>query len=144
MPPQTTDRPLSAREAHARARPGHHVIGWKLDAQEREELLRRFAPRYARAVADHVTLRARVAAQSALPPPAQGVIVGRADDGHGVEAMVVQVDGSVERPGGGRYHITWSLDAGRRPVESNDVIAACGWQPVEPPVPVRLQPARFP
>lgn len=139
-----TERPLTAAEAHARARPGHHVIGWKLDRAQREELLARFAPRHARPIADHVTLRAHVAANAVLPPASEGVIVGRADDGRGVEAMVVQLDGSVERPGGGTYHITWSLGPGRRAVESNDVIAAGGWAPVDPPVPVRLQPARFP
>jgi hypothetical protein len=57
--------------------------------------------------------------------------------------MVVQVEGSSERPDGGTYHITWSLAPGRKAVESNDVIARFRWHPVEPPVPVTLQPARF-
>ena len=85
-----------------------------------------------------------MAAGSVLPPTATGVIVGRCDDGRGVEAMVVQVDGSTERPDGGTYHITWSLEPGRRAVESNDAIRAHGWQPLEPPVPVGLHPARWP
>ena len=139
----TRPPPSSAAEAHARARPGRRVVGWKLDRDERDALLARFPPRYGNAVADHVTLRAHVDARSPLPPPSTGVIVGRSDDGAGVEAMVVQLDGSTERPGEGRYHITWSLAAGRRAVESNDVIAARGWEPVEPPVPVVLAPALF-
>ena len=133
----------SAAQAHAGARPGRRVIGWKLDRTEREALLAQFAPRYAQPVADHVTLRAHVHESSVLPPASTGVIVGRSDDGQGVEAMVVQVDGTMERPDGGTYHITWSLAAGRRAVESNDVIAARGWEPVDPPMPVRLVPALF-
>jgi hypothetical protein len=61
-----------------------------------------------------------------------------------VEAMVVQIDGTTDRPDGSTYHITWSLAEGREAVESNDVIRKCGWQAVEPPVPVTLEPANFP
>jgi hypothetical protein len=91
-----------------------------------------------------VTLRSRVAEDARLPPRCTGVIVGRSDDEAGVEAMVVEVDGTVDRPGGGTYHITWSLDEGREARESNEVIARHGWQPVVPPVPVTLEPAGFP
>ena len=134
---------LTAAQAAGRAREGRRVIGWKLDRGERDTLLARFPARYGNAVADHVTLKAHVHEKSALPPPATGVIVGRSDDGRGVEAMVVQIDGSTDRPGGGTYHITWSLAAGRKAVDSNDVIAKRGWEPVEPPVPVVLEPALF-
>ena len=133
----------TASESFHRARPGRRVIGWKLDPGERETLLARFAPHHARALADHVTLRAHVQENSALPPATTGVIVGRSDDGAGVEAMVVQIDGSTDRPDGGTYHITWSLGPGRKAVESNDVIRARGWEPIDPPVPVLLKPAVF-
>jgi hypothetical protein len=134
---------LTAAQAFREARPGRRVIGWRLDAGERAALLARFAPRYANAVADHVTLRAHVHEKSALPPATTGAIVGRSDDGRGVEAMVVQLDGGTGRPDGGTYHITWSLGPGRRAVQSNDVIAARGWEAIDPPVPVRLLPALF-
>ena len=134
---------LTASQAYHQARPGPRVIGWKLDRAEREELLSRFPATYEKAVADHVTLRARVDPRSRLPPATVGVIVGRSDDGRGVEAMVVQIDGSADRPDGSKYHITWSLGAGRKAVESNDVIKARGWEAIDPPLPVRLEPARF-
>jgi hypothetical protein len=134
---------VPARAAHAQATPGDHVIGWKLDAAQRAELLRRVRPAYPRAVADHVTLKPRVASGSVLPQETEGQIVGRTDDGRGVEAMVVQIDGSTRRPDGGTYHITWSLAAGRRPKESNDAIAAHGWAPLDPPIRVSLSPAVF-
>lgn len=135
---------LTAREAYERAPPGEAVIGWKLDRAERDALLARFPPRYARAIADHVTLRSRVSEQAALPASTLGLIVGRSDDGAGVEAMVVHIDGSPERPDGSTYHVTWSLEEGREARESNDVIRQHGWQAVEPPVAVQLQAANFP
>ena len=135
---------LSAAQAYAEAPPGDEVIGWKLDPAERAELLLQFPARYAREVADHVTLRSRVAAGAGLPPESVGVIVGRCDDESGVEAMVVQVDGTTQRPDGGTYHVTWSLGEGREARESNDAIGARGWAPVDPPVPLTLRPACFP
>ena len=126
------------------APPGEQVIGWKLGGDTRGALLARFAPRYANTIADHVTLRSKVDAAAGLPPPVAARIVGRADDGQGVEAMVVEIEGSSARPDGGTYHVTWSLAAGREAKESNDVIAARGWTPIDPPVPLLLEPACFP
>ena len=57
--------------------------------------------------------------------------------------MVVTVDGTTNRPDGSTYHITWSLSSGRKARESNDVIRERGWSPIDPPVPVKLEPARF-
>ncbi|MBC5764599.1 hypothetical protein [Ramlibacter albus] len=122
---------------------GWHVVGWKLDRAQRDELLGRFRPKYDNAVADHVTLKAGVDSKTPKPGAKQGEIVGRADDGKGVEAMVVRIDGSTDRPGGGTYHITWSLAEGRKAKESNDVIAARGWEAIDPPVPVQLEGAMF-
>ena len=76
--------------------------------------------------------RPSAAADAPLPPEADGEIVGRADDGSGVEAMVVRLGGTTDRPDGSTYHITWSLADGRRAKESNDVIAARGWTDVRP------------
>jgi len=135
---------LNAQQAHQRAKPGASVIGWKLDREQRKELLLQFPPKFSEVVADHVTLTARVARSSGLPSETLGEIVGRAEDGKGVEAMVVSIAGTTDRPDGSTYHITWSLEKGRRAKESNDVIREFGWEPIELPVPVMLQPARFP
>lgn len=118
------------------------IIGWKIDEGDRAALLQRFPPRYERTIADHVTFgRGR---HLTLPAVAIAEVVGRADDGKGVEALVVALGGSPERPTGGTYHITWSLGPERRAKESNDVIAADGWQPVSEGGTVRLSPARWP
>ena len=121
------------------ARPGT-VTGWKLPPDERLALLERFPPRYGEVIADHVTLSVGVAP---LPPKPAARIVGRADDGNSLECLVVELDGTSDRPDGSTYHITWSLGTGRHPRESNDVLRNGGWQPIEAPIPVTLVPARF-
>ena len=119
------------------------MIGWKLDRDCRAQLLETIPPRYDDAVADHVTLVAKVAADTPLPDPVTARAIGHADDSAGVEALVVEIEGETERPGGSTYHITWSLAPGRKAVESNDLIARGGWQPLPAPLPLRLTPARF-
>lgn len=127
----------------AAAQPGPAVVGWLLDKPDRERLLAQFPPRYDRVVADHVTVAAKVAADTPLPGPVGAEVVGRTDDGAGVEALVVAIDGTTDRPDGSTYHMTWSLGPGRQARESNDVLAAQGWTPVAPPLPVTLAPARL-
>jgi len=115
------------------------IIGWLVDEAQRLELLQQFPPRYENVVAHHVTLKS--ATGDPLPEPAIGDIIGVADDEQGVQALVVSIAGTSDRPGGGTYHITWSLAPGRTARESNDVIAARGWTPVDLPVPVTLRPS---
>lgn len=125
------------------ARPGT-VTGWKLRRDEREMLLERFAPKYENVVADHVTLRVGATAATPLPRrPEVARIVGRADDGKSLECMVVELDGTTDRPDGSTYHITWSLGAGRKARESNDVLRDDGWERLPTPVDIDLEPARF-
>jgi hypothetical protein len=134
----------SARQASAEAGKGESVIGWKLDRDQRKELLQQFPPRYRNVDADHVTLKTEVAEDSALPEETLGEIVGRGDDGEGVEAMVVAIGGTTDRPDGSTYHITWSLAPGRKAHESNDVLASRPWTPFDLPMPVKLEPERWP
>ena len=120
------------------------TTGWKLSRACRERLLERHPPRYSRTVADHVTWRTGDAERDEqLPGDAPAAaIVGRADDGLGVEAYVVAIDGDTRRPDGGTWHVTWSLGQGREATGSNDVIAERGWTAVEP-TPLALVPARW-
>jgi hypothetical protein len=134
----------SAHQAAASAGQGDSVIGWKLDREQRKELLQQFPPRYRNVNADHVTLRTRAAEEAALPDETLGEIVGRADDGEGVESLVVAIGGTTRRPDGSTYHITWSLEPGRRAQESNDVLAAGEWEPFDLPMPLKLKPGRWP
>ena len=120
------------------------VTGWKLSREERARLLSEFPPKYENVVADHVTLRAGVTETTPLPrKPDSSHVVGRADDGKSLECLVVELDGTTERPDGSTYHITWSLGPSREARESNDVLREGGWERVGAPIPVELEPARF-
>jgi hypothetical protein len=123
------------------ASPGS-VIGWLLAEDDREKLLQQFPPKFEKTIAHHVTLKTK-AEMDPLPPEVEAQVVGRTDDGSGVEAMVVAIDGTTDRPDGSTYHITWSLADGRRARESNDVIKERGWQELAHPIPVKLEPGRF-
>ncbi len=112
-------------------RPGT-VTGWRLPRDERAALLERFPPRYAEVVADHVTLRI---GSGPLPRQVAARIVGRADDGKSLECLVVELDGTTDRPDGSTYHITWSLGPGREAVESNDVLRDGGWTHLDAAIP---------
>ena len=125
------------------AKPGT-VTGWKLRKDERDLLLDRFPPKYSNVVADHVTLRVGATEETPLPrKPDDARVIGRADDGDSLECLVVELDGSTDRPDGSTYHITWSLGEGRRARESNDVLRDKGWDYIEAPIDVDLEPARF-
>ena len=125
------------------AKPGS-VTGWKLPCDERERLLAQFPPRYDNVIADHVTLRVGATDKTPLPrTPDAAQIVGHADDGESLQCLVVELDGSTDRPDGSTYHITWSLGPDRRARESNDVLRDKGWKRLDAPVTVELEPALF-
>lgn len=122
---------------------GRRIIGWKLDRAERADLLAALPPAYPDVIADHVTLKVGAHDREPLPEATTGQVVGVADDSLGVQALVVSIGGSTARPGGGTYHVTWSIDRkrGRRPVDSNRVIAERGWTPLSEPRSIALLPA---
>jgi hypothetical protein len=117
-------------------------VGWLLDARDRAELLGAILPRYETVVAHHVTL-IYDPDRPDLPRETRGEVVGVADDGMGVQALVVQIGGGVERPDGSTFHITWSLGLERRAWESNAVLAKQGWAPLPTPILIRLHPMLF-
>jgi hypothetical protein len=119
-------------------------VGWALHPEDREALLGAFPPAYEKVVADHVTLSLASLFKGALPTARSGEVVGVADDGAGVQALAVRIEGSTDRPDGSTYHLTWSLGPGRRAVESNDVLRERGWAPIPQPWPIRLEPRRWP
>ena len=106
-----------------------------LDEQTRRKLAQTFPPKYPDFVGHHVTVQFGVPKDPSLPygDVADIEVVGYAED-DGIEALVVKVNGELKRPDGKPYHITWSLDRarGRKPVDSNAVIAQKGFTKVKP------------
>ena len=78
-----------------------------------------------------------------MPRKPEARIVGRGDDGESLECLVIELDGTTDRPDGSTYHITWSLGPGRKARESNHVLRDKGWDHIDAPVNVDLEPARF-
>ena len=122
---------------------GKYVTGWKLPSGERERLLERFPPQYERTVADHVTLQAGASEDTPTPKQVKAEVVGRADDGESLECLVVSIDGTTDRPDGSTYHLTWTLGPGRKAKESNDVLRDRGWDEIDRPIAIQLEPAKF-
>lgn len=122
-----------------------YFVGWTINRDQRQHLLDEVPPAYPDVIADHVTLVSRADQSAIKPAPVTADIVGKVDDGAGIQALVVEIDGTTNRPDGSTYHITWSLDRGRgrKPVESNEVIAKLGWTPL-PRRRIQLDPVKRP
>lgn len=119
------------------------TIGWLLDEADRATLLARFPPAWPDVIAHHVTLAS--ASSDPLPAAIAGEVVGQVNDGEGLQALVVAIHGTTDRPDDSTYHITWSLDKarGRRAIESNEVLREQGWDRLDTPIPIRLTPSEL-
>lgn len=105
-----------------------------LDEESRTSLLKRFPPKFSNVIAHHIT----VCFGKVLPPSfteghKQDIDVAWYCSDSSLEAVEVRV-GSIARPDGKPFHITLSLDrdAGRKPVDSNAVLASANMIPVIP------------
>lgn len=103
---------------------------YQLSPAEQQRLLLRFPPRYAKTYADHVTVQFGGTKVSMPEPAKQMEIIGRADDNHGLEAMVVRINGNLGRSDGKIYHITWSLDPEVAPTPNIDSRPNAHYKPV--------------
>lgn len=94
-----------------------------LSDESREQLMKKFPPKYDKVVAHHITVEPGVPNNSSPPPEAELKVVGYADSKDGLEALIVAVDGQSKREDGSTYHITWSLDPDKyKPVDSNKLV----------------------
>ena len=131
----------SASDIVALAGLGTAAVGWKLSSDARRTLLHSFPPSFRNTLADRVILMRNVANDTPLPSEDRGRIVGWAHDARGVEAMIVAIGGTCHRPGGGTYHITWSLADGARDPDLPEKLDDHDWVRFGVPIPVKLVPA---
>ena len=99
--------------------------GYLLTEESRNRLKALYPPKYSDFVGEHVTEKFGVKKDAPAPAMPQTVrIVGYANDGDKVEGFLVEVNGTSERPSGGLYHLTWSLDRskGAKPKDTNEVV----------------------
>lgn len=107
--------------------------GYRLNDDSRSKLAGIFPPKYSEFIGHHITERFGIRKSEAnLPDTVDARVVGYAET-DGLEALVVEINGTTQRPDGSTYHITWSLDRtkGFKPVHSNNLLKN-GWQNMDP------------
>ena len=100
-------------------------LAYTLSASSRNDLLHHFKPKYPEVICQHITYKFPAKSTDTLPPAVhEAHVVGYEDSGDGIEAVVVEINGSTKRPDGKLFHITISLDRskGKKPVHSNDLV----------------------
>lgn len=115
-------------------------LAYKLSDNSRNELLAHFPPKNPEIICEHVTVKFPAKSTDELPSaPKEAHCVGYASE-DGLEALIVEVNGSTKRPDGKTYHITLSLDRskGKKPVLSNALVAK-GFKHVTP-IAIHLTP----
>ena len=109
-------------------------IAYELDKKSRQRLAVTFPPKYPEFIVHHITYKFSTGKDDKLPAIPKSIrVIGYADDGEGLEALVVEINGKINRPDGKIYHITWSLDRskGRKPVHSNGLVMN-GYESITP------------
>lgn len=100
-------------------------LAYTLSAGSRNDLLHHFKPKYPEVICQHITYKFPAKSTDELPPAAhEARVVGYEDSGDGIEAVVVDINGSTKRPDGKLFHITLSLDRskGKKPFHSNELV----------------------
>jgi hypothetical protein len=117
--------------------------GYLISEESRSLLKKLFPPKYPDFIGHHITYKFGVAKDSPEPPVAESIVVIGHVAVDGVEAFLVEIDGSIYRPSGGKYHITWSIDKslGRKPVDSNKIIDQAVLLDKE--IPIKAEPKIF-
>lgn len=98
--------------------------GYELEQESRNLLLSRFPPKNPTVLGHHITEKFGVPSDHPPPEEPLEVLVVGYIEVEGLEGLLVSIDGNVERPAGGKYHITWSIDKGmgRKPVDTNKFV----------------------
>jgi hypothetical protein len=89
-------------------------------------------------VAHHVTFQYP---DNKKPPDTDDIyVIGRCSDDV-AECLVIRINGETQRPGGGTFHITWSLQNRIRPVHSNHVLKTNPIEYLENPIKIDVMPS---
>lgn len=122
---------MKATEIMETPKPRGGYQAFELSSESRSRLAAVFPPKFSDFIGHHITYRRGAKSDQPLPEANTFTVVGYACNEEGIEALVVEVDGTTVRKDGGTYHITWSLDreAGFKPVKSNDLLLG-GWEKV--------------
>lgn len=115
-------------------------LAYQVSESSRKALLKHFEPKYGTVICHHVTVQFPAKKTDPLPPHVREAhVVGYAQE-DGIEALVVEINGTTKRGDGKTFHITLSLDPPKKPKDSNDLISHKGFKHV-PPFAIQLTPA---
>jgi len=110
-------------------------IAFEIDKKSRNKLKKIFPPKYPDFIGHHITYKFGVDRNIKIPnTPKKVEVVGYIDNGKNLEALVVSINGKINRPDGKIYHITWSLNRseGIKPVQSNNLLQSKKYQKIKP------------
>ena len=122
---------------------------YMLSEESRATLAEAYPPQFEKFVGHHVTYNFGASDTDDLPPAGEYYVVGyayekeRRINGSGIEALVVSIDGTVNRPDGKVYHITWSHGSSYAAKDSNRIVQA-GWKRIDEPVQIYMEPTFIP
>jgi hypothetical protein len=115
-------------------------LAFVLDAGAKQAIRDHFKPRFRRKVCHHITLQFDLTDESFVVlseefNDATLSVVGY-QAGNGVDCVACSVNGSVRRPDGSIFHVTYSLAPGHGAGESNELLKQQGYQSC---IPFRIQ-----
>lgn len=117
--------------------------GWELELSERRKIYQAIHPVYNDLYWQRLVCAFNV---TAAPTATCGEVVGWFDKGEGQQLVIFKIDGSLYRPDGHIYNLSWSRDyavMGRKPYQSYTPLAISDWQPFDQPFTVELVPKLF-
>lgn len=100
-----------------------------INQQDRNKILSKFKPKFPEIILHHITYNGPKDEIPELTDDFEIVGYSMVD---GLEAFVIAINGDINRPDGGIYHTTFSIDRdkGFKPVHSNDVIKNNGFEKI--------------
>lgn len=117
--------------------------GYSIDGPVRDKLIDLFPPMFDRVALHHITYQYGV--EESLPPTATVAKIVATVSNERAQALVVEINGTTERPNGQTFHITVSYAAsqGASAKDSNQAIAESPWEPLERPMTIPITPRWF-
>lgn len=116
--------------------------GWSLTDSTVNQLKKLYAPVHPDFLGHHITYM--FGDDSVKPEAATVKVIGHCVTDK-VQCFVVEVNGSLLRPDGNFYHLTWSIDRskGAKPVDSNAAIKTNGFDHITAGIVLETTPAVF-
>jgi len=106
--------------------------GWEVELSERRKIYQVIRPIYNDIYWQYLVCQYGA---NAAPLATCGEVVGWYDNHEGQQLVLFSIDGSLHRPDGRYFHLSWSRDhvlMGRKPLQSYTPLEIVDWQQIEP------------